>query len=162
MNIINHVAIEQGNSTSYYAAAATKFYISDGTTVYTSGYKYNAAAATSGGMVTNTNPTGSVSLTGATLNTATGDAGKFEYTNPVLKNFFKKATPDATETKMGLSANNQYFTYDIEVGAFDAASAKNFVIYAWIDGWDADASAANATFSVKFAFYTKEAAGAGA
>lgn len=156
------VAIDGSNETSYYAAAATKFYISDGTTVYTSGYKYNAASATSGGLITSGNPTGTESLSGATLNTQTGATGNFEYTNPVLKNFFKKATPDATETKMGLSANNQYFTYDIEVGAFDAASAKNFVIYAWIDGWDADASAANATFSVKFAFYTKEAAGAGA
>lgn len=152
------VAIDGANETSYYAAAATKFYISDGTTVYTSGYKHNPAASTSGGVVTSVDPTGTESLSGATLNAATG-TGNFEYTNPVLKSFFKEATPDATETKMGLSANNKYFTYDIEVGEFQPATAKNLVIYAWIDGWDADASAANATFSVKFAFYSKEASG---
>lgn len=150
------VAIEDGNDTSYYAAAATKFYISDGTTTYTSGYKHNAAAAESGGEVTTSDPINKESLSGATLNTATGANGAFEYTNPVLQSFFKTATPDATEKKMGLSATNKYFSYDIEVGEFQPATAKNYVIYAWIDGWDADASAANAEFSIKFAFYSKE------
>lgn len=155
------VAIESGNSTSYYAAAATKFYVDDGTNSYTSGYKHNPGTASSGGFITSGTPTGNETMTniGVVLNTATG-TGNFEYTNPVLQSFFKTADPasNPTETKMGLVANNQYFSYDIDLGTYTAATAKNLVIYAWIDGWDADASAANAKFSVKFAFYTKEGA----
>ena len=160
------VAIEKDNTTSYYAAAATKFYVDDGTNSYTSGYKYNAGSTSSGGDITSGTPTGNETMTnsGVVLNTESGSAGRFEYTNPVLSTFFKTvpSTPSPTETKMGLVATNQYFSYDIDLGTYAAATAKNLVIYAWIDGWDADASAANANFSVKFAFYTKEAAGAGA
>ena len=156
------VAIEQGNTTSYYAAAATKFYVDDGTNSYTSGYKFNAGSAESGGVITSgTNPSGNATMTnsGVILNTKSGAAGNFEYTNPVLSQFFKTADPtnNPTEVKMGLSANNQYFSYDIDLGTYAAATAKNLVIYTWIDGWDADASAANANYSVKFAFYTKQA-----
>ena len=152
------------STSSYYAAAATKFAICNDKGLYaTNGYDWvqgKTVGAESGSEIASSASSGYVSPSGSTLKPATGNAEDFNYTNPNLKNYFKKITTDPSqdEKNMGLVTNNVYVTYEVDFGNVAKNDYVNLAIYTWIDGWTADASAANATFAIRYAFTTKTGA----
>ena len=149
------------STSSYYAAAATKFAICNDKGLYaTNGYQWvegKTADAQSGAEITSSAISGTVALSGSTLKTATGTSGsEFNYTNPNLTTYFTTVgdTLSEDEANMGLSKGNLYVTYEVDFGNVAKNDYVNLAIYTWIDGWTADASAANATFTIRYAFTT--------
>lgn len=155
------------STSSYYAAAATRFAICNDKGLYaTNGYQWvegKTAGAESGAEITSSATSGTVAKSGSTLVTKTGTtASEFNYTNPNLTTYFTTvgSTPTSDETNMGLVTNNVYVTYEVDFGNVAKNDYVNLAIYTWIDGWTADASAANATFTIRYAFTTGAVLGA--
>lgn len=150
------------STSSYYAAAATRFAICNDKGLYaTNGYQWvegKTADAQSGAEITSSANSGNVASSGSKLITKTGTSGsEFNYTNPNLKNYFTEITaddPSADEKNMGLTKGNVYVIYEVDFGNVAKNDYVNLAIYTWIDGWTADASAANATFTIRYAFTT--------
>lgn len=145
------------NMASYYAAAATKFAICNESGLYaTNGYNYKAAVG-SGTAFSGAESNIGNSGTDLTVNTEKGQtSGQFNYTNPNLKNYFISAGGGNSddEAKWGVQSGNNYVVYTIDFGTVPQNGFVNLALYTWIDGWVADASAANATFSLRYAFTT--------
>ncbi|MCI7402065.1 MAG: hypothetical protein MSH40_05255 [Christensenella sp.] len=154
----------KASTSSFYAAAATKFAICNDKGLYaTNGYDWVegiTSGAESGAEIASSASSGYVSPSGSTLKTATDtNASEFNYTNPNLTTYFTTVgeTPNQDETNMGLVTNNTYVTYEVDFGNIARNDYVNLAIYTWIDGWTADASAANATFTIRYAFTSKNA-----
>ena len=144
------------NTASYYAAAATKFAICNESGLYaTNGYNYNPAVGSGTAFSASESP---IANSGAdlTVNTANSqNASQFNYTNPNLTNYFIAAGTDKdNEAKWDVQSGSNYVVYTIDFGTVPQNGFVNLALYTWIDGWVADASAANALFSLRYAFTT--------
>ena len=144
------------NTASYYAAAATKFAICNESGLYaTNGYNYKAAVGSGTAFVGNAS-SGANSGADLTVNTANSQtAAQFNYTNPNLTKYFITAGTDSdNEAKWGVESGSNYVVYTVDFGTVPQNGFVNLALYTWIDGWVADASAANASFSLRYAFTT--------
>ena len=53
---------------------------------------------------------------------------------------------------IGINSGDKYRTYTFDLGVYGANDFSNIIIYTWIDGWTANASAARADFAVNYGF----------
>lgn len=53
---------------------------------------------------------------------------------------------------IGINSGDKYKTYTFDLGIYNANDFSNIIIYTWIDGWTANASAARADFAVNYGF----------
>ena len=146
-----------GTNNSMYAGAAIRFYIyevssaaSSNTATYTSGYKVagdctDKAIDAECGSYANTNAqadTAEVSNnTGVTL---------LDYTTGAIEGLYTKALTD--NPTLGIVTNDWVKTYTFSMQEYAPNAYSNILIYCWVDGYVANASAGNAQFSVVFGF----------
>ena len=156
LGITINVGSDSTKTTTMYAGAAVRFYIyvipnAGEAKSYTSGYNKSVV------------PEGTINL-GSTEITKAGTAqaannytgGLLDYTAGNILSSYSHALAD--DTLLGIATNDYYKTYTLSLGTFAAAGYANIIIYPWVDGWVADTSAAAASFSVKFGFYSPVAA----
>lgn len=169
-------AKQTGTTNSMYAAAAVRFYVYEisnatqaGTAeTYTSGYYPIASAETAtvnalteiGGTVTQGTVVPMTSgLSGSKLGkNASTDEDEIQTENVVIPNYsvaniatyFSKAS--SANENLGIALNDYVRTYTFDMQTYAVGGFSNIIIYAWIDGWVANGSAASANFDVNFGF----------
>jgi len=163
-----------GTTNSMYAAAAVRFYVyeksnagENGTGAsYTSGY-FPIASDETATVNALTSPTGNITKGGAVSMTTglastikTGEPGSETLTTRpvtiasydvgnITSEFTKAANADEL---LGIAQNDYVKTYTFDMQTYAASGFSNIIIYAWIDGWVANGSAASANFDVNFGF----------
>lgn len=155
LKVVLILSADGANTASYYAAAATKFAICNDKGLYaTNGYNYKTAVGSGKAFTGGANE---YTKSGTALTVKdTQSAENFNYTNPNLTNYFISAGGGNSddEAKWGVQSGNNYVVYTIDFGTVPKDGFVNLALYTWIDGWVADASAANASFSLRYAFTT--------
>ncbi len=158
MNVtINAGPAASATNNSKYAGAAVRFYIYEITSAnvastYTSGYNVagDCTEATIGTTSANSNSAAvaaaAANNTGVTL---------LEYTAGNIASGYTTAQTD--DLALGITAGDAVKTYTFNMGNYPANGFSNILIYAWVDGYVADASAGAADFSVCFGFKSVQA-----
>ncbi len=167
-------AHDDGTSNSMYAAAAVRFYVYEikngaaGQT-YTSGYNYAVAGTGFGEGETLNNITvpGTRTVTksadqdmteGLGAKTSGNATDGYQSTAVTLANYtlgnIASAFPAAggANPNLGIAQGDHVRTYTFDMSEYAAGDFSNVIIYAWIDGWTANASAQSADFDICFGF----------
>jgi len=166
-------AKQTGTTNSMYAAAAVRFYVyeisnaeSGATASYTSGYypiastesdSVNAKTAINGNVTQGSVVTMTPGLAG-TVKTGVAPDETLSSTAVTIANYnvaniagqFTKA--GSANENLGIAQNDYVRTYTFDMQQYAASGFSNIIIYAWIDGWVANGSAASANFDVNFGF----------
>lgn len=165
-------AKQSGTTNSMYAAAAVRFYVyeisnadSNNAKSYTSGYKpikstetatVNALTTASG---TITEGDAEPMTTGLAATIKTGEPGSetlssspVSIANYGVANIAGQFTKSSANENLGIAENDYVRTYTFDMQTYAASGFSNIIIYAWIDGWVANGSAASANFDVNFGF----------
>jgi len=165
----------QGTNNSMYAAAAVRFYVyevkntDNGTgTAYTSGYNITNTAGVDALTAIGSNITkGTAVEKSSNLKALTSYNDETPvYTNVTIANYnvgdistqFNTApNPAGADLQaIGIAAGDKYITYSFDLGVYNANDFSNIIIYTWIDGWVANASAARASFNVNYGFVSNQ------
>ncbi len=160
-----------GLTNSMFAAAAVRFYVyelsnnggENGTgATYTSGY-YPIASAETATVNAKTAVDGTITQ-GSQVNMTAGLSGTYlddnapttaaveiaSYSVANIASNFTKAT--GANDNLGIAENDYVRTYTFDMQTYAIGGWSNIIIYAWIDGWVANGSAASANFDVNFGF----------
>ena len=146
-----------GTNKTMYAGAAVRFYIyeissaaSDNTATYTSGY-----------MKTGDMSAATLGTTTAATNSAAATAAESNNTGVTLMNYgagniaSNYTEAPAKNDALGYAQGDKIHTYTFDMQNYAVDGYANIIIYCWIDGYVADASAGNADFNIVFAFTSK-------
>ena len=162
---------------SLYAAVATSFVVDyvksgeDGTAgnIVTNGYNYQSAAAIGDKVASPTLESGT-SFTYAAKKSCVswdedGSKSVNTYSRPPYANataktgstydYFKQNGANPNES-FGLQANDYYLSYTIDLGTLTSTEYMTLALYTWIDGFVAQAAAANAQYKITYAFTSYE------
>ncbi len=162
-------AKQTGTTNSMYAAAAVKFYVYEitnatttNTATYTLGYTPIASAETAtvngytsiqGTITAGTIVPMTTGLAGTKLveNVPTSQAVvPADYNVANIASQFTQAA--SANENLGIAQNDYVRTYTFDMQTYSVGGFSNIIIYAWIDGWVANGSAASADFDVNFGF----------
>ncbi len=166
-------ARNNGTNNSMYGAAAVRFYIYEVTSfdtdgedadqnpdghTYTSGYGYATETAAVNGYNSIPDPAAAITKSVQPM-TQVGETPAdmitlVDYTVGDISSQFHTAGQGVYEASdaLGIADGDKFVTYTFNLSNYPANAFSNIIIYAWIDGWTANASAARSTFDVKFGF----------